>query len=515
MLRERLGILKSKAALVKAGQREDAIALLRSRRGDELTARLGQTVEAMVAEEERLNQGRRETLNTAITVFQLALLAMAVIFVVFFLVALNEMQEHIVELERSSDSLTAAYNQLLTQSTLREVAEAQVRQSQKIDALGHLAGGIAHDFNNMIGVIVASLHVLRRKLQGGEEDRQQFIESALRGAENATKLVRKLLSFSRIQPLAPRPVDLNELLRGVTTILRASLPDNIKLETSLDVRPCVIEVDPDELESALVNLAVNSRDAMPNGGRLKIETARLHFDEAYAARNPDAKEGDYGMLAISDTGAGMTPDVLEHVFEPFFTTKPLGKGTGLGLPQVLNFVKQSGGHIRISSEPNLGTTVKLYFPCFKIDAAPASAFVGSALDPPNKADCPHGDPTETILVVDDDDTTRKVTVAGVRELGYSALEASSAEAALNVIESRQDVTMMITDVMMPAIDGVQLAEEATRRRPELRILYVSGYSRAALLQGGLPFAGADLLMKPFSLAQIATRIRMTIDKLAA
>ncbi|MCC3244075.1 CHASE3 domain-containing protein [Methylocystis sp. WRRC1] len=511
ILEDRLGLLKRKLDLMKAGRFDEAAEIVRSGRGKALMDQIDGLIAAMIKHEETRYRERDDALKRANDTLQNAIVFMTfgVAAVAGFAIFLTHKQMN--ALRTSSESLKSAYNRLLEESTRRETLEAQLRQSQKLEALGQLTGGIAHDFNNMLAVIVASLNILRRKLDRKEDGGEQMIDSALQSADSAAGLVRRLLAFSRIQPLAPTPLDANKFVSDMSKMLKRTLGENIRLETVLADGLWSTRIDANELESALLNLAVNARDAMPNGGTLTIETANRTLDDAYAAENVDVKTGDYVLVSVTDTGEGMSPEIVSKVFDPFFTTKPPGKGTGLGLSQVHGFVKQSGGHIKIVSEPERGTTIKLYFPRHLGDAAAERPSAIPAQVNGDPIDFLLGQPSEVILVVEDDETARRVTVEGMRELGYTAIEAGSGQAALDILETRPDVTLMITDVTMSGMDGVALAKEALKRRPKLRVLHISGYMPNTLGNDGLLNKDINLLSKPFTLEQIARRIRETID----
>ncbi|WP_036287169.1 CHASE3 domain-containing protein [Methylocystis sp. ATCC 49242] len=511
ILEERLGLLKRKLDLMKDGRFDEAAEIVRGGRGKALMDQIDGLIAAMIMYEETRYRQRDDALRRANDNLQSAIVFMTfgVAAVAGFAIFLTHKQMN--ALRTSSESLKSAYNRLLEESTRRETLEAQLRQSQKLEALGQLTGGIAHDFNNMLAVIVASLNILRRKLDRKEDGGEQMIDSALQSADSAAGLVRRLLAFSRIQPLAPTPLDANKFVSDISKMLKRALGENIRLETVLADGLWSTRIDANELESALLNLAVNARDAMPNGGTLTIETANRALDDAYAAENVDVKTGDYVLVSVTDTGEGMSPEIVAKVFDPFFTTKPAGKGTGLGLSQVHGFVKQSGGHIKIVSEPERGTTIKLYFPRHLGDAAAERPSAIPAQVNGDPIDFLLGQPSEVILVVEDDETARRVTVEGMRELGYTAIEAGSGQAALDILETRPDVTLMITDVTMSGMDGVALAKEALKRRPKLRVLHISGYMPNTLGNDGLLNKDINLLSKPFTLEQIARRIRETID----
>jgi signal transduction histidine kinase len=505
-LDERLGLLQQKLDLMRTGRFDEAASLVRDGRGKALSDEIDALVGEMIADEEDLYHLRglnlahaTESLQTAIGV-TIVLLAGVGLFAVFMA------QRQISALHKSGEALRHAYNELIEESTRRAALEAQLRQSQKLEALGQLAGGIAHDFNNMLGVIVASLNILRRKLNKKDYDVDGLISSGMDGAERAAELVRRLLAFSRIQPLNPTSLDANRLIGGMSEILHRTLGSGIELVTRLGPDLWPIRADQNELENVILNLAVNARDAMPGGGRLTIETVNRALDDA-ASEKSGIEPGDYVLIAVSDTGKGMEPEVLAKAFDPFFTTKPVGKGTGLGLSQAHGFVRQSGGDIRIDSLVGAGTTVQLFLPRFQGDDAARPAPKPSR-PPPD--DYPHGRPGEIILLVDDDDTSRRITAQGVRELGYTVLEAASGKEAIQIIRAQADISLLVTDVVMPEMNGARLAREAVFRRHALHVLFVTGYASHAIRNGILD-PDVNLLTKPFTLAQLAGKIRDTLD----
>jgi signal transduction histidine kinase/ActR/RegA family two-component response regulator len=507
LLRERIDILQRKVELMTTGRFEEAAEIVRNERGKALMDQIDAIISEMISREEQLYSLRDERMAEASRSLQTAISVMIVLLgcVGTFAVFMAHRQFH--ALRKSSNSLRLAYNELIEESTKRSAVEAQLRQSQKLEALGQLAGGIAHDFNNMLGVIVASLNIMRRKLARHEDGIDQLITSAMDGADRAAGLVRRLLAFSRIQPLNPTPLDANDLVSGMSTILHRTLGSRIELTNVLGEDLWPIKVDPNELESAIVNLAVNARDAMPEGGRLTIETGNAELDAAYCAENPDARPGEYIVICVSDTGQGMTPETLAKAFDPFFTTKPIGKGTGLGLSQVHGFVRQSGGHIKIYSELGHGAAVKLYLPRYVAEneecPPPAPA--------PKPDEFPRGKPEEVVLLVEDDDTARRVTAQGVRELGYTVIEAANGKEAIQIIRDHADITLLLTDVIMPGMDGARLAREAVFRRHSLHVLFISGYSKHAIVRNGMLDPDVNLLTKPFTLLQLAKKIREALD----
>ncbi|XYD09099.1 response regulator [Methylobacterium sp. NMS12] len=402
--------------------------------------------------------------------------------------------------------LDAANKALIAEIHTRETAEGQLRQLQKMEAVGQLTGGIAHDFNNMLAIVIGSLNLIRKRLDRGDRDVARFIDVAMDGASRAASLTQRLLAFSRQQPLAPEPIDANKLVSGMSEILRRTLTGGIRLETVLAGGLWRTHADVSQLENAILNLAVNARDAMPEAdvvdGRMTIETANAHLDEAYA-RTAGITPGQYVMVAVTDIGTGMTPEVLAKVFDPFFTTKPVGKGTGLGLSQVYGFVRQSGGHAKVYSEPWHGTSVKLYLPRFygPEEVGGSSAEVGTS------GALKTGSRREIVLVVEDEETLRLLSVEALRELGYTVRHADSGVAALRVLDAQPDVALLFTDIVMPDMNGRRLAEEALRRRPELKVLYTTGFTRNAVVHNGVLDPGTNFLPKPFTLEQLASKVR--------
>jgi PAS domain S-box-containing protein len=388
-----------------------------------------------------------------------------------------------------------------------EEAEAQLRQSQKMEAVGQLTGGVAHDFNNMLAVVSGSLELLDRRIHIEDGRAKQLILSALEAAKRAGNLTQRLLAFSRQQPLRPEVIDANKLVAGMSDLFRHSLGGAIQLETVLAGGLWRTYVDQNQLESVLLNLAVNARDAMPGGGRLTIETQNASLDRRYVAKEPGIGPGQYVLVAITDTGSGMPPEVLAKAFDPFFTTKEVGKGTGLGLSQVYGFVKQSKGHVKIYSEVGQGTTVKIYLP----------RHMGAvASDSPEEFGdhLPTSEKRELILVVDDEDLVRQFSVVALTDLGYRVLEASNAQAALAAVIERPDIDLLLTDIVMPEMNGRKLADLVRERRPDLPVIYTTGYTRNAIVHNGVLDADVELIGKPFTLEELAMRVRGVLDAVA-
>lgn len=381
-------------------------------------------------------------------------------------------------------------------------AEEQLRQGQKMEAVGQLTGGIAHDFNNMLAVVISSLNLLERRV-GIEDDRaRRFLEAAVDAARRAASLTQRLLAFSRQQPLRPEPVDVNRVVTGMKDLLRHSLGVDVRLETILADELWRTHIDPNQFENALLNLAVNAGDAMPDGGRLVIETRNAAIDPIRDEVGITA--GDYIVVTVSDTGSGMSAEVIARAFDPFFTTKSVGKGTGLGLSQVYGFVRQSGGHVKIESEVGNGTTVTVYLPRLLQEAEPVT-------ENETAAGFPEAGSQEVVLVVEDDDAVRQTSVDALEELGYRVLEADGAAAALRLLDSHPEIALLFTDVVMPEVNGAELAEEALRRRPGLKVLMTTGYARNAAERVSLSDPAVPLIRKPFTLDNLAGKVREALS----
>jgi len=412
------------------------------------------------------------------------------------------------ELARRAEELAAANHALETQIAQREQVEEALRQSQKMEAIGQLTGGVAHDFNNLLQVILGNLERLGRRLPDGRgPEPERLISAATRAAGRAATLTQRLLAFSRRQPLMPKSLDLNRLTAGMMELLGRTLGETIHVETVLAGGLWRVYADENQLENALVNLAVNARDAMPQGGRLILGTQNVRLDEAYARTQEDVRPGDYVLVTVSDTGMGMTKDVVARAFDPFFTTKDIGQGTGLGLSQVYGFVRQSGGHVRIDSAPKQGTTINLYLPRF-FDLEQLETASGVAVPEP----VPLGHRHETILLVEDEPDVRSFTRETLRELGYQVLEAANGPDALAALDRASDLRLLFSDIGLPGgLNGRELADEARRRRPELKILLTTGYTRDSTVRHGRLDPGVELIVKPFTEADLARKIREVLD----
>jgi PAS domain S-box-containing protein len=383
--------------------------------------------------------------------------------------------------------------------TAARETERKLQQAQKLDAIGKLTGGVAHDFNNMLTVITGTTETLVAGLQ----DRPNLLRTATlidQAAERCSELIQHLLAFARKQPLRPRDVDINSTMLDIAKLLRPTLGEQIEIEAILDREVTTSHIDPSQLAHSVLNMAINARDAMPNGGKLLLETRNVVLDEAYARANQEVRPGPYVMLAVSDTGTGMTAEVRDKVFEPFFTTKEVGKGSGLGLSMVYGFVKQSGGHIKIYSEGGHGTTIRLYLPPARgrlEAAAPVAAPVSGG--------------TEIIFVVEDDVLVRNFVIAQLHSLGYRTIAAADSRAALAQIENGAPFDLLFTDVIMPGgMTGRELADEVGRRRPGTKVLYTSGYTDNAIVHHGRLDDGVLLLTKPYRRPELARMVRLAL-----
>jgi PAS domain S-box-containing protein len=391
--------------------------------------------------------------------------------------------------------------------TARRQVEEALRQAQKMEGIGQLTGGVAHDFNNLLTIIAGNLETIQRQLKSPSFDvgnLQRLAGNATRGAERAISLTQRLLAFSRQQPLDAKPVAIDRLITGMSELLRRSIGEQIAVETVIAGGLWQINTDAHHLEIAILNLVLNARDAMPNGGRITIEAANASLDESYAFANTEVAPGQYVMLAITDNGIGMAPETIARAFEPFFTTKDVGHGTGLGLSQVYGFVKQSGGHVKIYSEVGDGTTVKIYLPRLHAHEA-------AALEEPVER-VMAGSRYETILLVEDDDAVRAHTGGILRELGYDVLEAAHGKAALDLLDRQPGVRLLFTDVGLPGgMNGRQLADAARQRRPNLKVLFTTGYARNAIVHDGRLDPGVQLITKPFTYVALSAKLRDVLD----
>ena len=425
--------------------------------------------------------------------------------VVLGLFAFANARRRLRDATEAAQALAEANESLRQEAASREIAEAQVRQVQKMQAVGQLTGGIAHDFNNMLAIVIGSLDLAKRRLERDRAKAEACIDSALEGANRAAQLTARLLAFSRQQPLDPRVLDVNKLVGGMSELLRRTIGEHLRVETVLAGGLWRTFADPTQLENAIVNLCVNARDAMPGGGKLTIETTNAHLDDTYAAQHDEVAPGQYVMISVTDTGTGMPPEVIERAFDPFYTTKGVGRGTGLGLSQVHGFVKQSRGHVKIYSEPGVGTTIKIYLPRHAGEEDVADSHTCPV------GELPHARDGEIVLVVEDDERVRHLSVDALRELGYTVVQASDAAQAMTVLTLQPRVDLLFTDVVMPDLDGRRLADRARAERPNLKVLYTTGYTRNAIVHNGMLDADVAFLAKPFTIEQLALKVRQVLD----
>ena len=385
--------------------------------------------------------------------------------------------------------------------TEKQAADAQLRHIQKMDAIGQLTGGVAHDFNNILTVITGTIGILEESVADKPElvAITRMIDEA---AERGANLTKHLLAFARKQPLQPREVDVNALVLEAAKLLHPTLGENVEITPLLAEDAWTALVDPNQLTTAVLNLALNARDAMPNGGKLALETGNIYLDENYASMHSEVTPGNYVMMAVSDTGTGIPAALVERVFDPFFTTKEVGKGTGLGLSMVFGFVKQSGGHIKIYSEEGHGTSVKMYLPrATGLNQTGAEAAVSANVE----------GGTETVLVVEDDSLVRRYVMTQIESLGYTTFEAANASEALQIIDATPTLDLLFTDVIMPgSMNGRQLVDEAMKRRPALKTLYTSGYTENAIVHHGRLDSGVLLLAKPYRKSELARMLRLAL-----
>ena len=520
--------MESNVADAHAGKLSNVLAQVRSGVGEVNIGAVRATIDEVVREEQRLLMIRTDRLRDANAEAAAATRALSFIGLTLFVVAgiaggvsiraalqARRAGDAAISAARARDVLEVAVakrtaeivesNARLKDEIARSAAaEEQVRQMQKLESVGQLTGGIAHDFNNMLAIVIGSLDLALRRLEDPTGRVQKYIDNAMDGAKRAAGLTAKLLAFSRQQALAPEPIDANVFVSAISELLRRTLGEGVGIETVLAGGLWRTYVDAGELENAIVNLAVNARDAMDGKGKLTIETNNTHLDDAYAAEHTDVTPGQYVVVCVTDTGGGMPPEVIAKAFDPFFTTKVVGKGTGLGLSQVYGFVKQSGGHVKIYSEAGKGTTVKLYLP----------RWTGADVVAPKRVaitELPRARDGETILAVEDEERVRLVTIDALRDLGYFVVHAGDGTEALRVLEESPRVDLLFTDIVMPGMTGRELADAAKAQRPDLKVLYTTGYTRNAVVHNGMLDADVAFLPKPFSIEALAIKVRLVLD----
>jgi signal transduction histidine kinase len=502
LMRAKFEELDATVALRRQGRADEALEIIQRDMGRITMDHLRRELSGMSAREEvllreRIAASRRLSYGLFASLAVLVGAAFSVV-----LLWLGQARRDAAALERAHLAEVDANARLRQEAAERESAESQVRQLQKMEAVGQLTGGIAHDFNNMLAVIIGNIELARRHSDDAARLDRRLL-AAQDASVRAATLTKRLLAFSRRQALEPRSIDVNGLVSGMSDMLLRTLGETVRIETVLSGGLWRTFADPAQVESAVLNLVVNGRDAMPEGGRLTIETANAYLDDDYAARHPEAAAGQYVMVSVTDTGHGMSPEVAAQAFEPFFTTKGPGLGTGLGLSQIYGFAKQTGGHARIYSEPGAGTSVKLYLP--RDYAVGRAEPVETALAEPTP-----GSPDRLIVVVEDEDSLRRVSVESLRSLGYTVRHAPDGEAALRLIEELGSVDLLFTDIVMPGMTGRQLADAAAQLRPDLKVLYTTGYTRNAVVHNGVVDPGVALLPKPFTVEQLAAKVAQAL-----
>jgi signal transduction histidine kinase/CheY-like chemotaxis protein len=505
LIKDKFDELRSTLEQRRAGHADAALAIVEGGNGFRLMQDIRRRLSEMEEEEDRLLANRQSLAAWSGMLLQAGVAVAFLMICILGILIARYTRRSLSEITTARDQLVTSNQALLEQISRREEVESQLRQSQKMEALGQLTGGIAHDFNNMLGVIMGSHDLILRRIKKGDFSITRFVDAAANATERAAILTQRLLAFARQQPLAPQPIDANKMLVNMSDLLHSTLGEQIRIETVAAAGLWAVNADAQQLESAILNVAINARDAMPEGGKLTIETANAYLDEAYCRQNPEVEAGQFTMIAITDTGIGMSPEVAARVFDPFFTTKPAGKGTGLGLSQVYGFVKQSRGHIKVYSEAGAGTTVKIYLPRLVGDAK-------SVLPRSDHEPVQTGDRSEIILVVEDDRLMRRLTTEALYELGYTVFDSENAGNALDILDRVADVKLLFTDVVMPDINGKKLADEALRRRPDLKVLFTTGYTANAVVHGGVLDAGVNLISKPFTLDQLAAKVRAVLDE---
>jgi signal transduction histidine kinase len=509
LVEAKLNELRLTIALAREGRSKDAINRVKTHQGKLLMDRIRVEV-AGFSQSELEMLGHREREAAAARTSLLILIGFSLLAALGLAAFLSRQST------RSLHALATRTRELEAETALRRDAEAILRQSQKMESIGQLAGGIAHDFNNVLTVILGSLDTIQRRIDNSRDEASQRdlaatlvrpVELALQGVRSATQLTQRLLAFSRRQTLAPTRLDLNHLVSGMSELLRRTLGEAIEIQTVLAGGLWPTLADANQVENALLNLCVNAQHAMPNGGRLTIETSNAHLDEEYVRPFGDVAAGQYLLLSVSDTGTGIPPDILDRVFEPFFTTRSGADGSGLGLAMVHGFVKQSGGHIRIYSEVNQGTAVKIYLPRL-LQAAQASS-PSPRIEP--SADAPRAEAGETILVVEDNPGVRAFARATLEELGYRVIEAGDAEDALRAVDQAHRVDLLFTDVVLPGVNGRELSRKILELRGDLPVLFTTGYTRNAIIHHGRLDPDVRLLPKPYTQRMLAQELRTLLD----
>jgi signal transduction histidine kinase len=503
--------LAETVSLSRAGRQAEAIEVVRSNRVLDFSTAISEGIKQFIAAEQRLLDQRQAEANW-LQQLLLILIASGLILAAAMSFILERATRHFIG--NLQDRATELENEIKR----RHETEETLRQAHKMEAVGQLTGGIAHDFNNLLTIIIGNLDTLMRQLGKLSPDRSvadvtamvnRQVDVAMQASRNAAKLTHRLLAFARRQPLEPKRLDCNRLISGMSELLRRTLGEVVDMEVVLGGGLWSTFADPNQLENALLNLAVNARHAMSNGGRLTIETTNAYLDEAYVRRFGDLQAGQYVQISVADTGAGIASDVLDRVFEPFFTTKGAEAGSGLGLAMVHGFVKQSGGHIRIYSEVGHGTTVKIYLPRLHEVEVVAAYPLPSA---ENSEPVAGARPDETILLVEDNEGVREYAREVLEELGYKIIEAGNAADALRLAADGARIDLLFTDVVLPGgVSGRELSDNLLKVRPDLRVLFTTGYTRNAIVHHGRLDPGVHLLNKPYTQHDLVRKVRELLD----
>ena len=509
LVKARFDRIQSSIDLAKEGDRDAAFDVVKAGEGktlmDDIVAELSAFVKA-----ERDLLAMRQSRSAEIRLWLSLLTGMALVAATLLAVLLA------IATRQAVSGLLERTRELEEELKLRREAEATLMQAQKMEAVGQLSGGIAHDFNNLLTIIIGNLDAMKRQLAmlaGLEPARDiagklsKSLDAALRGAQSSAQLTHRLLAFSRRQALEPQRLDLNRLVSGMLEMFRRTLGSDISIETVLGAGLWPTFADGHQLENVLLNLALNAKAAMPDGGCLTIETANTYLDDAYVRRFGDIKAGQYAVLCVTDTGTGIAKDILDKVFEPFFTTKPPGEGSGLGLAMVHGFVKQSGGHVRIYSEEGRGTTVKIYLPRLigeEVGAVPAGKAEG-------KQAIPRAKPGEMILLVEDSEGVREYARDILLELGYGVIDAANVQEALRAVAKKPHISLLFTDVVLGESNGRVLADKVRQIYPNLPVLFTTGYTRNAIVHQGRLDPDVQLLNKPFTQQDLARKLRELLD----
>ncbi|PWB95566.1 response regulator [Methylosinus sporium] len=502
---EKLAEMRKTVELQASGRHEEALAVVRAGSGRASMERLRVGLDAKSARQQQMIDTQSRIVERSGSLLRAGAAIAISVTILIGAATIGLLRNRLNEIASAQAELRDVNVALSAEAAQREQLAEQLRQSQKMEAIGQLTGGLAHDFNNMLAVVIGSVNLAKRRLSTDPTETLRYLDGALEGAEHAATLTHRLLAFSRRQPLAPEPIDPNKMVSTMAEMLRRTLGEDVCLEAVFAGGLWRAFADPSQLETTILNLALNARDAMPQGGKLTIETSNAYLDENYSARELDIPPGQYVLIAVTDTGTGMNRDTVARAFDPFFTTKPAGRGTGLGLSQVYGFVRQSGGHVRIYSEQGLGTTIKLYLPRHHGPATVAPAAATHARS------TPRSEKSETILIVEDDVRVRDLTADTLAELGYNVLAAESAAAALRQLEVCPNISLLFTDVVMPDTNGRKLAEEAWKRRPDLKILFTTGYTPNAVVHNGVLDPGVELIVKPYSIDRLARKVRDVLD----